>query len=273
MPDRSSGFLHPGERAYLIEKGFYPAPNYPKETESGGRRAKSRIQNEITPSVQQLILQFNYDLVAVHLLQRSDEEIWRKWETRILPAIKDDLESLRNDLDQMIDIAERDDFAIERNEIKGALAHLHDGEHHPSLKSPQELTREELEAKLETLKIREEGLGTLLQGEERSEILGYIYENEPCSLDGKRIGESGEYWTTVASRELRPTLVEKENVSNTKSIYRITEHGEAVLNCWQALTEISVLTMNGKSEVSKRQIIRDTLKLHELPLSVWQSWD
>lgn len=273
MQDRSSGFLHPGERAYLNEQGFYPAPNYPKETESGGRRAKSRIQKEITPSIQQLILQFNYDLVAVHLLQRSDEEIWRKWETAILPAIKDDLENLRNDLDQMIDIAERDDFAIERDQIREALAHLYDGEHHPYRKSQQELTGEELEAKFKTLKTREEGLGILLQGEKRPEILEYIYENDPCSLDGKRIGESGEYWTTVASRELTPVLVEKENLSNTRYIYRITEHGEAVLNCWQALTEISVLTMNEKSKASERQIIRDTLKLHELPLSVWQSWD
>ena len=286
MPNRTSGFLQPAERAYLDKEGIYRYLDSFGEGKSGGRQAKSRIQNNVAtvPNLQILLISLYSDLNAIQNLQRTDPKTWKKWESETLPAVTQELEWLRDTFDRMLTIAERDDFRKEREELEEAFAHLYEGEYHPRAAfgtgvtghSPPEVvqksTSKELSDRFETLETRTDGVESLLRREELSEILSYIAKNGRCELPAKKIGGSGEYWSKVASEMLVPELVEKTEMSQTHREYEITEHGRAVLECWIALSETTAVARERevKPESSERECVRAALKLHDkfLPVDI-----
>jgi len=284
MVNRTSGFLHPGERTYLEEEGIYRYPGSFEGIESGGRRAKSRIQNEVVtvPQLQMLLLGFMNDLEAVQSLQRTDVATWKAWESGTLPAVTQELEWLRDTVDQMLEIAERDRFKEEAEEMRTAVEPLYPGDYHPREaygtgvmgdeppEAVQQWTAEELADRFETVEIRREGLRTLCNVDELAEILSYIASEPPRELPSRQIGDDGEWWSKAASDYLAPELVTKTEHSQTRREYEITEHGTAVLECWNRLLDTTAVEMeaDARPEADERVHINRALELHDPLLGI-----
>jgi hypothetical protein len=281
VPDRKSGFLHPSERAYLNEEGIYRYPQSYEDVKSGGRRAKSRIQNEVAtvPQLQMLLLDFLLDLNAAQNLQRTDAETWIEWESRTLPAVTQELEWLRDTVNQMVEIAKRDQFEEESEEIRAAVEPLYPGNFHPgevvstggvgAYEPPEarhQWTADELETRFEITEMRFDGLETLLKKDELAGILDYIATNGRCELPERKINDDGEGWSKVASEHLTPDLATKLEHSQSYREYEITPHGTAVLECWKRLRETTAVRMaaGANPDGTDREHIATALDLHGL---------
>ncbi|WP_435184904.1 hypothetical protein [Halobellus sp. EA9] len=282
---RTVSILQPNERAYLAENGLYPA-NWNDDAESGGRQARSRIKNEITttPGFNTPIRGFYIDLLALsNFMIHADRKERLQWENHTLPAAKHDLELLRDHLNTLIEIAESDEIATERNEVKEAVQSLYqyndlldaltmfsESENPEPTDIPEEGWAEAFEERQE----RQEALMEILSKPDRPQILEYFDENGQCELPDKKINGKGEPWSRVASRELGSNLelVEKEEISNRRREYRITDRGKAVYETWKELQDTEAVTKAEKvyAETDTREVIRQLL-LDHLPNTFGES--
>lgn len=286
---RTAGFLYPSERAYLDEEGVYPGPLH-DDSESGGRKAKSSIKNEVAApgALKWLLLDFYRDLSAVSNYHRTDREAWQEWEQDMLPHVEQELRLLRDLIDQMVDAAERNRFKEDHEELIEALSHLYEGDNHPSeayrigdvtsLEETErpaefdEMSPDELEQRFEALQIRQRGLQAVLDQEEGPAILEYIAENGPVALSGERVGDGGEPWAAVAKRILVKTELARAYDDTWDEKFELTDHGQAVVECWRALTETAAVEreQDALPDPCTREAVQFVLELHELPVTAGQ---
>lgn len=219
---------------------------------------------------------FYIDLLALsNFMIHADRKERLQWENHTLPAAKNDLELLRDHLNTLIKMAESDDIAVKRNELKEAVQSLYqyndlldsltmfsESNNPESLDIPDDGWDEAFEERRE----RQEALMTILSKPDRPQILEYIAEKGQCTLPDRKINGEGEPWSRVASRELVSNLelVEKEEISTRRREYRITDRGKAVYETWKALqdTEAVIEAENVYTETDTREVIRQLLLDH-----------
>ncbi|WP_075937618.1 hypothetical protein [Halosegnis longus] len=275
---RTVSLLQPNERAYLAENSLYPG-NWVGEAESGGRKAKSRIKNEILtmPGFDTPIRGFYIDLLALsNFMIRADREDRLQWENHTLPAAKQDMELLRDHLNTLIDMAESDETAVKKDELKEAVQSLY--EYHDLLDSltmfsetdnpePTDVPDDGWGEAFEERKERQEALMSLLSKPDRLQILEYVAEKDRCELPDRKVDGKGEPWARVASRELTDLgVVIKHDVSNRRKEYSITGRGKAVYEAWENLQETETVSQADDvyTEQDTREVVRQLL-LDNLP--------
>jgi len=250
--------------------GDYDSPKRPAQT-------KLRLKNEVIApgEFRRLVDVYHSDLLGVvsFCIQERAENPYIFQE--LLVGCQADLERLRDTLDHLIDLGENDDMWSEREELREAL---HQGYEHSavvdyystgvatdtdsdSVETDDHPSAEELEEMYHEQREIKAGLQTVLESQELPQILEYIGENPGESLLDRKVDGGGEPWSRVASRELVPELASKDEVSNTRIEYELTDRGEAVLRSWLALkTTSSVQTLREASEETEtRHIVLEQL--------------
>jgi hypothetical protein len=271
MPNRKFGFLRPNERAYLSNQGLY----HPPVDEEGPKRpanTKSRIKNEVGEKFHDVIQEFHRDLRGLsNFQQQSGFKQKDVWENATLVASKDELVALRDTIDRLIDRAESDAVNSEREELQQALHIMYNetnlGEEVYNgvySDSGERLDQEELDEFYNRRREMNQHLHSILSKEGLPEILEYIGKHGPCELDGQ-IGDEGEHWAQVASRELVDAqLALKKEKSTRRKVYQLTSRGEAILECWRALQDTEVITFkkqfNPNTDVQK--LVLEVLSEH-----------
>lgn len=275
---RTVSLLQPNERAYLAENGLYPG-NWNGEAESGGRQARSRIKNEIMtmPGFDTPIRGFYTDLLALsNFMIRADREDRLQWENTTLPAAKQDMELLRDHLNTLIDMAESDEVASQKNGLKEAIQPLY--QYHDLLDSltmfmesdnpePTDIPDDGWDEAFEERNERQAALMSLLSKSDRPQILEYVAERDRCELPDRRIDGKGEPWAQVASRELvgELELLEKHEERNPRrKEYSITDRGKAVCEAWENLQETETVSQADDvyTEQDTREVVRQLLLDH-----------
>ncbi|WP_353634662.1 hypothetical protein ABSL23_03065 [Halobacterium sp. NMX12-1] len=267
MSDRSRkfGFLRPKERAYLYEQDHYlgtvdgEGPEQPANT-------KSRIKNEVVANLDDVISDFRRDLLAVSNFQRAatlhDQFVY---ENTTLSFSKSELESLKRQIEGMIEQAEDHPVSAEREELGGVLELMYGT---VDLEDPAESDNPPDAEELEELYSRRQELSqhlyTVLSKEGLPEILAHIGNHGKCELSGRRINGEGEWWAQVASRELVPELATKDEETVGAAQYELTDDGEAVLECWEGLQETKTIQIQSdlRPDESTRKIVLQTLAEH-----------
>jgi len=163
------------------------------------------------------------------------------------------MELLRDHLNTLIDMAESDEIAVKKNELKEAVQPLYQyddlldslsmfGE--SDNPSPADIPDDGWGEAFEERKERQEALMSLLSKPDRLQILEYVAERGQCELPDRKIDGKGEPWARVASRELAGELelVEKYDISNRRKEYSITDRGEAVFEAWESLQETETVS-------------------------------
>lgn len=268
MSDRSRdfGFLRPKERAYLSENDHY----FGRIDEEGPERpaqTKSRIKNEVVEKFDQVIDDFTRDLMAVLSFQRKETTIQDqfKWEAATLEITKPELERLKKKIENLIEQAESHPVSSERKELQDILNVLYEGAglEYPS-KSEKNLSPEELEELYFRQREMNQHLKTVLSKEGLPKILSYIGKKGKCGLSGKTIGENGESWAQVASRELVPELATKDDTWERQKQYELTKKGKAVLECWEELKQSKTIQIKSEFQPgrSARELVLETLAEH-----------
>lgn len=268
MSDRSRdfGFLRPKERAYLSEQEHYLG-RIDEESPKRPAQTKSRIKNEVVKNLDQAIDDFARDLMAVSNFQRRESTVQEQfvWEGATLEFAKPELERLKRTIDRLLEQAESLPVSSERKELQEVLNRLYEGTdlEHPS-KSDKNLSPEELEELYHRQREMNKHLKTVLSKEELPEILSYIGEHGKCELSGRTIGENGEPWPQVASRELVPELATKDDTWGDHKEYELTEKGEAVLECWEELQQTKTIQIQSdlRPEQTPREVVLKTLAEH-----------
>lgn len=268
MSDRSRdfGFLRSKERAYLNEQGHYIS-RFDSEGPKRPAQTKSRIKNEVVKDFNEVIDDFNRDLMAISNFQRREATVQEQfvWEGATLEIAKPELKSLKRTVDRLIEQAETHPISSEREELQEVLNRLYEG---TDLELPSEVDQnpspEELEQLYHRRKEMNKSLKTVLSKEGLPEILLYIGKRGKCELSGRRINGEGEWWAQVASRELVPELATKDEDTVGPDQYELTDKGEAVLECWKELQETKTIEIKSdlRPDQTTRQIVLETLAEH-----------
>lgn len=260
MSPRKTGILQQKERAYLAEEFIYPADDLDFEIgDSGGRSAKSRIKTEVTTieDFSSAIRTIRADLWAIHLFKRLEsQESQDDWLNIILPAVKPDMERLRDQLDTMIDTAESTEFWEDRRSLREALGYLRHGlgESQNSPDGP-----EIQPADYKEYKRRRAALYRILSRPGLTDILEYLHERDRSYLPKQETTDGGHSWrkaaTEVFVKELR---IAKEERGNK---YQLNERGMAVAKAWIALKECDTMATysDDHSQINMQKITRQLL--------------
>jgi hypothetical protein len=258
--------LQNSEREYLKSKGCIPnvteigdgekLEEKVAECNVDESKAKYRIHNEVGQNLPEIIRQFRADISAVNMFYLNvKKDGWYEYENIILPRAKDELESLRDHLDTLIEHAERDMMDERREQFREPVASLRDGleylnafykgdrdvlEHlervDGELREPQELVEEK-----EEFKKRKQALLAVLSDEGLLEIFEWVSKNEKTKVPDRTKSTSDETWKQAIGKYLMSSEHGHGLVEESVWFYELTERGQVVMKCWEELKHTSVV--------------------------------
>jgi len=246
-------------------------------------KARWRIDNEVGKNLYKIIRHLNRDLRAVESFYRFGGGEWGKYTDIYLPLARDDLEDLRDTIDEMIEYADRElkdetkehlrehlrvlatDLDLIQRHINGDIEDTELEWDGYEIVGPPEFVEQEDE-----LKERQRAVVMLLSRDGMMDIFRWVAENErdrntDSKLDGRKRGNTQETWKTAIGRYLisEYSLVEKSGWG-----YELTERGEIVHDC---LTELSKSEMVEEKRKSGETWVEAAHRLLSLKFGV-EDW-
>jgi len=264
------GVLQESEREYLNWRGWRVGRNLHGYTEKTEReppeidvnKARWRIDNEVGGNLHEIIRHLNRDLRAIETFYRFGGGEWGEYADVYLPTARDELEALRDTVDEMIEYADRE---LEDETKERLREHLHilatdldlvqkhvDGELGDAelewdgfeIVGPPEFVEQEDE-----LKERQKAVVMLLSRDGMMDIFRWVAENErdrntDSKLEGKTRGNTQGTWKQAIGRYLKRdySLVEESGWG-----YELTERGRVVYDCLMELKKSEVVEEERKS--------------------------
>jgi len=231
------------------EKENIPVPGEKKYSpDIDEAKAKYRIKNELGVGLHNKIKRFSDDLAAVENFYTHvmPDGRYRFHEFILVPAV-DELEGLRDQLDQLIEYAESDRYAQLRGDVSGSLAPLFAdleryriyGESGPAefdnvvFEDGTPVEPDELAAEWEEYDRRLEILGALLADGGLLEIFEWIAEHEGEQVPDRETKSSGRTWKQTIGNELRAeTELGNGLVQKAGWGFELTTRGEQVYEAY-----------------------------------------
>lgn len=276
--------LRDSEREYLWSEGCYLDERGTKLTQTGVDRkcnvsekhARSRVNNEVTADLREIIKQFRKDLAAITRYNTSRREGgWYEYESSVLPKSKRELKQLRDQIGRLIERAERDLLPERDRELREGIAELW-----ADLPVYKEINEGDIQTEAEvleqdrnedgTLEVvgppefieeqqeyqqREKALIGVLENQDLVEILEYLKANGETTLPKE--------WRSPAGRFLvnQYALVEKDDTWQNNVKYQLTDRGKAVWRVWNHLKNLPVVDEISAGK-GKRETVHHLLNLH-----------
>lgn len=282
--------LTDGERDYLKDRRVWPNRRLRGadwERSPPNRDVKHRIHHKGGRNLRRIVRDFRLDLHALEEYYKSERpEDWDEYSTITLPQAQEELEELRDLLDQLIQRADSDPQEYEKAEIRDALGELTTGLPHVQraisndfeaakeagvqwegneIVGPPEYLEED-----EVFKERQKALMAVLSDEGLYEIFSWICDHRrdvhaESLIDGRTKSNSDETWKQAIGRYL---VSKHELVAKRRWEYDLTDRGECVNRAIKSLVESEAVAERVSSGQDEKEEFDSALKEFKAELSV-----
>lgn len=273
-------FLNKSEKEYLeayncylgrrLRKAGEEAPRKGEKAQEPNcdeRKAKHRIDKEVGRNIGDILHQFQRDLMAVEAFYlHIKPDGWYEFsDVTLQHTAINELESLRDHLDTLIEQAESD-FEAQRREAIGQLLSLlsEDLDHHQKYYSGDPSILDKIEREngdivnppqlvddVSEHQQRKEALTDLLTDGGLLEIFEWVAEHERQKVPDQTKRDTKETWKQCIGRYLRAknSLVEEAGWG-----YELTNRGNVILECWTQIKQCDPVEERADSVEEKRQV-------------------